>query len=156
QYTGLTCNTMGLFYGQAYYGDALVGNYVNWLNATIVNDDIVEVDMRSKAYSQELVSNDKTKALRHLIVECDDSLATITPYYSVDEGNTWLPMVDIVTGFNNFFGTGTTRHRKIRFVPQAQTIQWGYSLIVRLYNNDQYPLNIVSMRCKAYVSERPV
>lgn len=156
QYTGLNINTMGLFFGQAYFGDATVGNYMQWLNATITNDDSISVDVRTKAYSAELVSSDRTKALRHMIVEVEDSLATITPSYSIDEGQTWLPMVDVVTGFPNFFGSGTSKIMHVRFVPESQTIVWGYSIICRITNNDPYPLNISSMRAKAYVSSRPV
>lgn len=156
QYTGLNINTMGLFYGQAYYGDALVGSYIKWLDPTIMTSQSIEVDIRTKAYSDELISSDKTKALRHVIVDCIDEQATIEPMYSVDNGLNWLSMVDVVTGSNTFTGTGTDRHMKVRFVPTSQTIKWGYDIIIRLYNNDQYPLNIVSMRAKAYISDRPV
>ncbi len=156
QYTNLSINTMGLFFGQAYYGDALVGDYVRWLDPTIASTQAIAVDVRTKAYGAEIISDDKTKTLRHLVVECEDTLATITPLYSIDAGQTWLSMVDVVTGITTFTGSGTTRHMKIRFVPQSQTIVWGYDIIIRLTNNDQYPINIVGMRAKAYVSNRPV
>lgn len=156
QYRNLNINTMGTFYGKAYYGDALVGNYINWLDPTLMSSQVIETEVRTKAYSDELVSSDKTKALRHVVVSCEDTQATITPFYSIDNGLNWLPMVDVVTGLTFFTGSGTTRHMKIRFVPTSGTIKWGYSIIIRLYNNDQYPLNIVSMRAKAYISDRQV
>ncbi len=156
QYTNLQINTMGLFFGQAFYGDSLVGNYLRWLDPTITSSQTIAVDFRTKAYSSELVADDKTKTLRHAVVDMEDTSAAIRLYYSVDEGRTWLSTVDIVTGFNVYTGSNTGNKVKVRFVPESGSIQWGYSLMLRVYNNDQYPINVAGIRAKAYVSERPV
>lgn len=156
QFADLHINTMGLFFASPYFGEADSGFYVNWLNPSIVTDGAIRFDIRTKAYSSELIADDKTKMLRHMIIECLDTAATITPQYSIDQGTTWKPMIDVTTGLTDYIGSNTGSKVKLRFVPQASDVIWGYELMLRISNNDEFPVTIVSLRAKAYISDRQV
>ncbi len=156
QFSGLTINTMGLFFGNPYYGDAIVGNYVKWLDPSVINSTVIDFDIRTKSFADELVSNSNMKYPRHLIVRCLDYLSTIYPEYSINEGVDWIAMTDVVTGLNYYTGLGTNKQVVLRFTTDSSTIVWGYGLMFRIRNSDQYPVQINDMRAKVTVSDRPV
>jgi hypothetical protein len=156
QYSGLNINTMGLFFGNPYFGDALVGNYTKWIDPSIINSDVIDFMIVTKSYSSEIVSDDKAKLVRHLIVKCTDYLSTIYPEYSVDEGVTWRSMTDIVTGLTYYAGSNTGNSVTLRFSAVSGSAAWGYGVMYRIRNSDEWPVEIMSMKTKVLVTDRPV
>lgn len=154
----ITASTIGLFFGEPYYGEATGTSLVKWLDSSLTTDNgqDIEMDVRTKAYGDEIGDSSKTKMLRSLIMKVMGTGARVTPSYSVDGGTTFLGMANVDTG-SAYYDTPTDgKLHFIRFVPASAQTQWDYTIQIQLYNDDEFPVEIHALRARVFLSERPV
>lgn len=151
----LNIATLSYFFNNPYFGDAVSGNIVKFLEGTSDEGDPIELDVYTKAFdgsSQYTDNEDKVKVLDHVIIDCANTGATFDCSYSVDGGETFNLLYD--TSGNNSWVTGTVPFKYLR--PRyVTTIPQGYSLMIRIHNNDTNEVEINSMKAVAFVREQP-
>lgn len=157
-FRGLGVNTFGQFFNDAYYGSSTVGKLVKWLDASNTTDQgtNIELDLRTKAFSHELGDETKSKMLRSLTLKLLGTGATLTPSYSLDAGNTWNGLVNPDTGLASVETSPDNHLAVYRFVPSSATTAMGRTIMLRLHNNDEWPVQVHSMRAKVWISARDV
>jgi hypothetical protein len=160
-FRGLTINTFCTFFTDAYYGSSLVGQIVKFIASNTVGNNTdqgtnIAMDMRTKAFSRELMSEEKTKYLRQVILRGLGTGARLTPTYSIDGGTTYLPLVDIETGLQyvDTINDGKIFSRRFSIMPTTKVD--GKTIILRVYNNDEYGVEIHTIRAKCWISDREV
>lgn len=150
---GMTINTLGTFFTDAYFGSSTIGKLYKMFQPI---SSVIDMDVRSKAFSHEVGDETKTKHLRKLVLKYKNTGCRITPSYSIDGGVTFLDLKDITTGLS-YIDTGTDGKIVLtRFVPNGATIGSGKSLMLRLYNNDNKEVQIHSMRATCWINPREV
>lgn len=156
RFSALTINTMGLFFNTPYYGDATSGTLFQWLDPNVLTDDGDDITMTAITKSYELEDMSKTQWPMGLVASFKGTGARLTPTYSVDDGSTFLPMVDIVTGLEYFDTPNDGLKYVVRFVPVGSQLRSGYGIMFKLENDDEFAVEIYGLRAQATVSNRPV
>lgn len=152
-FKGLNINTLGTFFTDAYYGSSIIGKMYKMFQPV---QSVIDMDVRSKAFSHEIGDETKTKHLRKLVLKYKNTGCRITPSYSIDGGVTFFDMKDVTTGLS-YIDTGTDGKIVLtRFVPNGVTISSGKSIMLRLYNNDDKEVQIHSMRATCWINPRQV
>lgn len=157
-FRGLNINTMGTFFSDAYYGSSIVGQMVKWLDPAVLTDQGTDIamDVRTKAFSNELGDETKAKMVRQLTVKVLGTGAEITPFYSLDEGTTFIPMIDIETGLPSYITNNDGRLVTIRFSALSGQLSSGRTIMFRLFTEDEFAVELHSMRAKCWISPREV
>lgn len=161
---GVTISTLGLFFNLPYYGDAATPQFVNWLTGnTNVGNTNIALDVRTKAFSklpsQEIgVGADEVtiRWIRSLVIKLLGTGCTIVPTYSSDGGVTFLPMALVETGLDSYTSPNDGVLHAVRFSPVAEDVSSTRSILIRITNNDQYPVSISNMKITCMTSQRPV
>lgn len=156
--SGLNINTMGLFFNDAYYGSSLEGKFVKWLDPSVTTDQglAIEMDMRSKAYSNELGDETKAKIVRQVVMKYINTGAAIYVQYSLDNGTTFIDMVDNETGLMYVQTDTSGALSAVGFSAISGLLSSGRTVMFRIYSNDIYPVEIHSYRARCFVSAREV
>lgn len=150
---GINVNTFGTFFTDAYFGSSTVGKMYKFLQDIM---STIDMDVRTKAFSHEIGDESKTKFLRKLVLKYKNTGCRITPSYSVDGGNTFLPLKNITTGLTYIDTLTDSSITLARFVPTGETIDSGKTLMLRLYNNDDKEVQVHSLRASCWISAREV
>lgn len=157
-FRGLNINTMGTFFNDAYYGSSTVGQMVKWLDPQILTDQgtNIELDVRTKAFSHEIGDETKAKIVRQMVLKIVGTGATVAPFYSMDNGTTFIPMLDIETGLPYYESNNDGRLVTIRFSALSGTMTSGRTIMFRLHSEDENMVEIHSLRAKCWISPREV
>lgn len=160
-YRGLSINTMGLFFNKPYYGSASNGQFINFLQGLTDSGTAIIWDVRTKAFDfanqYDPNAADALKILRSVEITGLNTGAVITPYFSVDNGTTWLPMLD-----SNGNSTVTTTSDNSRYVRAlypnfADTnVVSGRTIMFRLYNSDANAVEIHRIKLDAWIRKGQV
>lgn len=146
----LNINSMGLFFNQPFYLDAVRPNIYQWLVQPNGMGSAITMDVRTRAF--DLGDVERLKSVRSLRVSGINTGTTIHAYYSVDRGTTWIEMLNIsgVTGY-----TTTTDGNKFneRFVPNYDigSVISGGTIMFRVTSTDAFPCSILSVKPEMYV-----
>lgn len=161
---GVSIATLGLFFNEPYYGDAVTARVVKWLvGNTNVGSINIAMDVRTKAFSKlpsEIVGVGADEVMirwiRSLVLKAVGTGARLTPTYSSDGGSTFLPMALIETG-NAYVDLPTDGNlHAFRFVPVAEDVSSTRSILLRVTNNDAFPVSITNMKIMCITSRREV
>lgn len=105
------------------------------------------MDVRTKDFN--LASMTTLKNARGCWVGLTNTGTTITVYYSVDNGNTWLQMLESSTGANTYTTSTSGTMCNVRFVPdyaQYANAVAGTSVMFRVTSADSFPTEILFIR----------
>jgi hypothetical protein len=149
KYTGLVPVAISMFYAVPYYGTAS-GHINRFFDGTTDAGANITMDVRTKAFDFTDVT--KRKALRGVVVTGLNNGATYTPYYSTDEGVTWLPLYDSLGQTTFTVGTdGSEFVRKLS--PRWPNEVNGKTLSVRLVEATSSAAEIHNISIIAFVRE---
>jgi len=153
-YRGLNIAVLSYFFNNPYFGDAVTGKIVKFLESNSDNGAAIEFDFRSRAFdfSTEGFSNDdKAKMLEKVILSGRNTGATYTVTYSVDDGDTFYDLKD--KDGNSSFTTSTDGKGFFKWLrpDYSSIIPTGYSIILRIYNNDTNEVEIDGFKMMAFV-----
>ncbi len=150
RYDGANASTFGLFFQKPHYGDSNVARVIRWLEGLVDISTNVTMDLRFKAFD----FGDLTvrKLLRQVFVVVKNTGATFTGYYSVDNGSTFIALVDSAGNTSWTVGTDGTVQVK-RLVPLWATNAPGKTLMVRLVNADAKEAEVHEVHLDAYIRE---
>lgn len=146
-YRGLDINTFSLFFNKPYYGRATAGQIIQYLSADTDQGTNIEFDVRTKAFDfanqYDADAADALKILRSVEISGVNTGATITPYYSIDEGTTWKPLYTDDGASSIVTTSAMTRFIKYLSPSFADgTVVAGRTVMLRFYNNDAYKVEI--------------
>jgi hypothetical protein len=139
--------TLLLYFNTLYFTDGQNSNIYNGFIAPTDNGTSIVMDVRTKAWSS--TDNIFLKIPRGFKITGINTGTTIHAYYSPDRGNTWIEMLNEsgVTGFT----TGTDGLEfVILFVPDADTLSSGRTLMYRLVSYDSLPCSIINYEPSMY------
>lgn len=150
--------TLSYFFNSPYYGDGITGNIVRFLEGTSDQGSPIELQVNTKAYtgSTEYADHDdKIKILDHVILDVAGTGAQYSCSYSVDQGNTFYDLYD--TDGNSTWTTPDTGMTVLKYLrPQFTTsIPSGYSVMLKIHNNDTKECEINSWKAMVFVREQP-
>jgi hypothetical protein len=150
--------TLSYFFNDPYYGDAMNGKVVKFLEGSSDQGNPIELEVHTKAFdgsTQWTDNDDKVKVLDHVIVNCTNTGASFDCYYSIDEGETFNPLYD--TSGNNVWTTLTDGKEVFKYLrPRYDlSIPQGRSLLFKIHNNDTNEVQIKSLKAEAFVREQP-
>lgn len=143
-FRGININSLGLFFNQSFYIDAVRPNIYQWLIAPDGTGAGINMDVRTKAF--DLGDYDHLKNPRSLRVMGINTGTTIHAYFSVDRGQTWIEMLNV----NGVIGyTTTTDGSKFYqyFVPNYDISQVvaGVTIMFRVTSTDAFPCKILAL-----------
>ena len=143
-FRGLNISSLGLFFNQPFYLDAVRPNIYQWLIAPDGTGASITMDIRSKAFDFNDAKH--LKAPRSLRVTGTNTGATIHAYYSIDRGTTWVEMLN-VAGVTGYITTDDGSKFSEVFVPDYTPGNdlWGLTVMFRVISSDAYPCEIISM-----------
>lgn len=157
---GLAIGTLGLFFNKPYYCSAASGQFVQWLTGLTNSGTPIAWDVRTKAfdfatqYSPDF--SEATKIVRKVSLTLMNTGATIFPYYSVDNGTTWLSLCDQASNGATSFTLGTDDSRVVKTLyPNFAdgNVVGGRTVMLRLYSNDAFSVEVHKLQLD--VSVRP-
>jgi len=154
----LSASTLSYFFNSPYYGDALTGNIVKFLESSSDEGSPIEMQVNTKAYtgSTEYADHDdKIKILDHVILDILGTGAQYTCSFSTDQGKTFYPLYD--TDGNNTWTTPETSTTVLKFLRPRYTdvIPSGYSVMLKIHNNDTKECEVNSWKAMMFVREQP-
>lgn len=114
-FRGLQIATLSYFFNQPYYGDAVEGRVRRFLDSSTDHGNAITMIVDTKAF--DLAYPDKTKILRKLYMQVTNTGGTYTPQFSVDDGTTWISMIQPETGLSYYASSSDGSKYTVRFVP---------------------------------------
>lgn len=150
RYDGVNASTLGLFFQKPHYGDSNVARVVRWLEGLTDLGTNITMDLRFKAFD----FGDLTvrKLLRQVFVVIKNTGATFNAYYSVDNGTTFIALLDSAGNASWTVGTDGTVVVK-RLVPVWATNAPGKTIMVRLVNADGKEAEVHEVHLDAFIRE---
>lgn len=149
KYTGVVPVSISMFYAVPYYGTA-TGNIIRFFDGTTDAGTNITMDVRTKAFDFRDIT--KRKALRSVVVTGLNNGATFAPYYSVDEGVTWLSLYDSLGQATFTVGTdGSEFVRKLS--PRWPSEINGKTISVRLVEASATAAEVHNISIIAFVRE---
>ena len=149
KYTGLLPTAISMFYAVPYYGTT-AGKVIRFFDGATDAGTNITMDVRTKAF--DFTDITKRKALRSVNITGLNTGATFTPYYSTDEGVTWLPLYDSLGAATFTVGTdGSEFVRKLS--PRWPAEINGKTLSVRLVEATAFPAEVHNITITAFVRE---
>jgi hypothetical protein len=147
----MSVGTLSFFFSDAYYGAADVAQVRKFLSGTTDHGIPISMDVRLKAFDFDDIT--RLKALRAVYVVLGNTGATYTVEYSVDNGVTFLPLVD--SGGNTTFtvpndGVGITTKRLAPLWPNQLS---GKTQLVRITEATSAEAEIHEVHIDAYIRQ---
>lgn len=159
-FTGVTIDSLGLFFNEPFYCDSSRNNIYQWLIAPTGDGSAISMDVRTKAY--DLGNINVLKNVRSLRVTGMNTGTTIHAYYSVDRGTTWIEMlnVDGTTGYT----TATDGNKFSEYFVtdySGSNLVSGTTIMFRVTSADAFPCVILGLEPVLYTRsgkylERPI
>lgn len=139
--------TLLLYFNTLYFSDGTNGNIYNGFIAPTDNGTAITMDVRTKAWHQ--ADDIFLKVPRALKVTGIHTGTLIHAYYSTDRGNTFIEMFNEMGTFG--YQTSTTELEfTALFVPDADTLEPGRTLMFRLVSEDLLPCSIINFEPTMY------
>lgn len=152
-YRNLSVATISYFFNNPYFCDPITNKIVKFLQGNSDSGAAIPFEFRSKAFDFSADENfdDKIKILEKCILSGRNTGATYTVEYSVDDGDTFYPLKD--KDGNSSFTTSEDGKGFYKWLRPDFTnnIPSGYSVILRIYNNDTKEVEIDSFKLTAFV-----
>lgn len=151
-FRGLNINSLGLFFNQPFYLDAVRPNIYQWLVQPNGMGSAIEMVVRTKAF--DLNKPKQLKNVRGITVSGVNTGTTMHVYYSVNRGTTWIEMLNShgTTGFTT--GTDLNTFNEY-FVPDyslGDTVS-GVTIMFQITSVDAYPCSVLSIQPELYVRQ---
>jgi hypothetical protein len=149
KYTGLLPSAVSMFYAVPYYGTT-GGKIIRFFDGLTDAGTNITMDVRTKAF--DFTDITKRKALRSVTVTGLNTGATFYPYYSTDEGVTWIALYDSLGAASFTVGTdGSEFIRKLS--PRWPNEINGKTLSVRVVEASAYEAEIHNITINAFLRE---
>lgn len=152
-YRNLNISTLSYFFNSPYFCDAITNKIVKFLQGTSDSGAVIPFEFRSKAFdfSADESHDDKVKILEKCIISGRNTGATYTVEYSVDDGDTFYALKD--KDGNSTFTTSDDGKGFYKWLRPDFTsnIPSGYSVMLRIYNNDTKEVEIDGFKLYAFV-----
>lgn len=152
-YRNLHVTTISYFFNNPYFCDAVTGKLVKFLQGTSDSGAAIPFEFRSKAFDFSADENfdDKIKILEKCILSGRNTGATYTVEYSTDDGDTFYPLKD--KNGNSSFTTSEDDKGFYKWLRPDFTVNIpsGYSIMLRIYNNDTKEVEIDGFKLTAFV-----
>lgn len=139
--------TLLLFFNTLYFTDGITDSIYNGFIAPTDNGTPITMDVRTKAWSS--TDNIFLKIPRGFKITGLNTGTTIHAYYSFDRGNTWIEMLN-ENGVTGFTTSSSGLEFVVLFVPDANTLQSGRTLMYRLVSADSLPCSIINYEPSMY------
>lgn len=149
--------TFSYFFNDPYYGDASNGTLVLFLKSNTDRGTNIPMDVRVALKFGKSVANDqdpKVKWLRKVRWTVLGQGGTYIPLYSVDEGNTWLPMQDTGSGLQTLTPPNDGRVYVFSTVPvytDGVSFATGRSIWLRMTESTSKPSEIHAILADVWV-----
>jgi hypothetical protein len=139
--------TLLLYFNTLYFSDGTNGNIYNGFIAPTDNGTAITMDVRTKAW--HAADDIFLKVPRGFKVTGIHTGTFIHAYYSTDRGNTWVEMFNELGTYG--YQTLTTELEFVTlFVPDADTLVSGRTLMFRLVSADTLPCSIINFEPTMY------
>lgn len=147
--TGVTINSLGLFFNEPFYCDGVRSNIYQWLVSPSGSGSAINMDVRGKAF--DLGDVNTLKIPRSFRVTGINTGTTIHAYYSVDRGGSWIEMLN-VNGTTGYVTSSSGTRFSQYFVPQVDddSVISGTTVMFRVTSVDAYPCTIMEMEPVLY------
>jgi hypothetical protein len=150
---GWSAATMGVFFGDPYFGDGAVGTM---RRMNVGYSSSYSMIVITKAFSNELKRAEMAKAPRAVYLRVMGTGATFTPTISLDGGESWLTLRNPETGLTSYVSPVDNIVHPVRFVPASGQNIFGRTIMIKVVSTDAFAAQIHTMRLIADVSSREV
>ena len=148
QFSNINVASAGTYFALPYYLDSIRNNIYQWeISLTGTGTVPFMMDIRTKDFNLSDIST--LKNVRSLWISGYNTGTTINVYYSADNGNTWVPMLNSLTGTAGYTTTDTGTAFNAYFLPDYSmytNIVEGVSMMFRVTSSDAYPCRITFIR----------
>lgn len=155
---GLSISTFSFFFNRPYFGLATTGQIRKFLDGTTDAGVAISFDWRTKAfdYSTKYQNNSsKVKVVGEAILNGVNTGATYQVFYSVDEGETFIPMYTDSGASSYVSGTdGKDFFVRLRPIWDGSVEISGRTIMYRVYNNDIYDVRVRSLEPTAFLRKQ--
>lgn len=156
--SGLNIATFSFFFNRPYFGLASSGQIRKFLEGNTDAGVAIEFDWRTKAfdYSTQYQNNSsKVKVVGEVILEGTGTGATYQLFYSVDSGETFIPMITSF-GSSTYTSTNDGQDFFVRWRPvwDGSNDIDGRTIMYRLYNNDTNEVDISGISPTAFLRKQ--
>lgn len=161
RHSGLYINTFSFLFNRPYFGLGTSATINKFLDSETDNGTAITLDYRSKAmdYSTDKDSDnvEKVKVVGEMILNGKNTGATFTVQYSVDQGNTFYPLVTN-SGTSTFTSASDGMEFFVRFRPDWNSGNpiSGRTVMYRVLNTDIYPVELKGYKVKALLRKQSV
>jgi hypothetical protein len=112
-YRGINVNTLSLFFNDPYYGSATEGRIIRFLSGLTDQGAAIEMIVETKAI--DFGDLEHTKIGRKVYMKGKNTGAVYSLFMSFDEGTTYLPLIDVLTGLSTFTTSSDNKRFRRRF-----------------------------------------
>lgn len=156
--SGLSVATFSFFFNRPYLGLATSGQIRKFLDGTTDAGAAIEFDLRSKAadYSTRYQNNaSKVKVVGELILQGRNTGAAFQVSYSLDQGDTFVPMYTS-TGSSTYTSATDGKAFFVRFRPlwDGSNQVGSRTIMYRVYSNDTNEVEIDGLECTAFLRKQ--
>lgn len=150
-YRGLNINTFSFFFNEPYYGSSLEGRIVRFLSGATDQGDPIQMIVETKAF--DFGDLEHTKIGRKVYIKGKNTGAVYQVFMSFDEGSTYYPMLDVITGMTSF--TTSTDNKRFRRRFQLDftngNVTSGKTVKVKVVENTAASAELDEMRLEAWI-----
>lgn len=161
RHAGLNISTFSFFFNRPYFGLSTTGTIRKFLEGLTDAGTPIEFDVRFKAsdYSTQYQNHaSKVKVVGEVILRGINTGATFQLFYSVDMGETFIPMLTS-SGTSSYVSAADGQNFYVRFRPtwDGSNPISGRTIMYRIYNNDAFAVEINGLEATAFLrNQAPV
>lgn len=148
-----TVGAFSLFFGEPYFSDASVAQVRKFLSGTDDHGNEIAMEVRFKAFDFDDIT--KRKILRQVFLVVENTGASYHVDYSLDRGQTFLPLYDLA-GATSFTVPTDNNTTTKRLVPSASGPVQGQTILLRIRENSLATVRIHEVQIDAYVRQSEV
>jgi hypothetical protein len=159
RFSNMQIATMSFFFNRPYIGLADAGQIRKFLEGYMDGVANIPLDVRTKALdfnSKYQDISEKKKIVGELYVHAKNTGAALQFFYSIDDGATFFPFYTL-DGLTSYQTTTAGDDFWIRLKPDwtAGNPIAGSHIMYRIYNNDQYQVEIHALKMQVMVRKQP-
>ena len=156
---GLGMSTLGFFFNLPYFGSsdtAVIGKYLEGLQDL---GDNIEIDVRTRAFdfSNEYFDNSEfEKVPESFTLEGRGTGATYDVAYSLDNGATFINLVNAETGLTTYTSTDDNALFAQVFRVDAETngFEGARTIMYRIHSDDEFDVSISRIKATAFITTK--
>lgn len=154
-YRGINVNTLSLFFNDPYFGSATEGRIIRFLSPLSTTDQGTPIQMIVETKALDYGDLEHDKVGRKVYISGRNTGAVYQVFMSFDAGDTFYPMLDVLTGLTSFTTATDDKpfYRRFQLNFTLGNVTSGKTITIRIVENTAAAAEISDIKSEAWIRQ---